>query len=81
MRIKEYLADGVGINTFGLLGEILIALVGAFFGVFYGESMLATVGRGSSTSIIGTLVLTAALGAVIFLFIANILRVISGPSK
>ena len=79
MRDRARFKDQGGFAAFGVLGDTLIAIAGAFVGVFYGESALAAIGTGDNG--FGTLILSAGLGAFIFLFIANLFRVISGPIK
>ena len=67
--IAGFLADLVFKNKFGLIGDLLIGVIGSFIGVWVFGQLNLSIAEG----IVGD-VLTALVGAVILLIIANIFR-------
>jgi len=67
--VAGFLADKVVRNTFGLVGDILIGIAGAFLGSWLFSLLGLSVGSGLLSEII-----VAFVGAVVLLLIINLLK-------
>jgi len=67
--VAGFFADKVIKNTFGLVGDILIGIAGAFVGNWIFSTLGIYIGSG-----IVAVIISAFVGAVVLLFVINLLK-------